>query len=103
MSPFLVLGIAFCIDSAVSGLYFLISTHASIAKATYKNSLMAFALGKLGLDIELKRLKEGLVKLLYNDKTCLFRQSTKDKTEASDNSALALVALNYEELEHSVF
>ena len=39
MSPLLDLGIAFCIASAVDGLYFLINTQANMISATYKNSL----------------------------------------------------------------
>jgi len=72
-------------------------------KSTYKNSLMAFALGRLGYTKELKRIQEGLVRELYDDDERLFDQSTRDKTKIPDNSALALVALEYNSIKHSVF
>jgi hypothetical protein len=65
------------------------------AKSTYKNSLMAQALKKEGSSEELKRLQDGLVKELYDFDERLFNQTTKDKTKVPDNSALALVALEY--------
>ncbi|MBI2630528.1 hypothetical protein HYW76_05495 [Candidatus Pacearchaeota archaeon] len=64
-------------------------------KSTYKNSLMAQALAKTGFIKELKIVQEGLVKELYNFDERLFDQTTKDKTKVPDNSALALVALEY--------
>lgn len=64
-------------------------------KSTYKNSLMAFALGRLEYTKQLRQVQEGLVRELYDSKDNLFYQSTKDKTKVPDNSALALVALKY--------
>jgi hypothetical protein len=72
-------------------------------KSTYKNSLMAFALVRLGYSDELKRLQEGLVRDLYDLKEKLFRQSTNDETKIPDNSALALVALEYNHIKHNLF
>lgn len=62
-------------------------------KSTYKNSLMAQALGKLGHSEELAKVKKGLVRELYDSEERLFNQTTKDKTKVPDNSALALVTL----------
>ncbi len=72
-------------------------------KSTYKNSLMGFALGRLGQYHKLLKLQKGLVSLFYDEKSKLFRQSTTDKTEIPDNSALALVCLNYNHIRHLVF
>ena len=64
-------------------------------KSTYKNSLMAWALERLGYTKELVKLQEGLSKELYDSGERLFNQTTKDNTKVPDNSALALVALEF--------
>jgi hypothetical protein len=64
-------------------------------KSTYKNSFMAKALAKLGYVEELAELQKGLVRELYDFEKKLFNQTTRDKTKVPDNSALALVALEY--------
>jgi len=72
-------------------------------KSTYKNSLMAFALGRLGYNKQLKRIQVGLVRELYNPNERLFDQTTRDKTKVPDNSTLALVAIEYDNLKHKIF
>jgi len=72
-------------------------------KSTYKNSLMALALGKLTYEKKLGRVQDGLVRELYDPSENLFCQTTKDQTKVPDNSALALVALEYDNIEHLVF
>ncbi|MEI6731628.1 MAG: hypothetical protein WCK90_03015 [archaeon] len=72
-------------------------------KSTYKNSLMAFALGSMGYDCELKNVQKGLIRELYDSKERLFKQSTRDSTLVPDNSALALVALEYDSIQHAIF
>jgi len=64
-------------------------------KSTYKNSFMAKALANLGYVDELAEFQEGLVRELYDFEERLFNQTTRDKTKVPDNSALALVALEY--------
>jgi hypothetical protein len=64
-------------------------------KSTYKNSLMAQSLAKLDYKEELINLQKGLVRELYDSKERLFNQTTIDSTKVPDNSALALVTLNY--------
>ena len=67
-------------------------------KSTYKNSFMAFALGCLGKVKELKDIQKGLVRYLYDHEEKLFNQTTRDPIKVPDNSALALVVLEYENL-----
>tara|TARA_Y100000310_G_scaffold200877_1_gene200948 strand:- start:4683 stop:5633 length:951 start_codon:yes stop_codon:yes gene_type:complete len=64
-------------------------------KSTYKNGLIAQAFGKLGYSEELKGIQEGLIRELYDPNERLFNHSSRDKTKIPDNSALALVALEY--------
>ena len=72
-------------------------------KSTYKNSLMAFVFGKLGLTEELLNVQNGLLKYLYDSKEGLFYQNTKDVTKVADNSLLALITLEYKNLKHILF
>jgi len=72
-------------------------------KSTYKNSFMAFALGKLGHCTELCDVQGGLIRELYDYNDNLFCQTTKDKTKVPDNSALALVALERPMMKLGVF
>ena len=64
-------------------------------KSTYKNSLCILALKKCGFDKAAKNVTEGLIKYLYDSSDGQFFQSTKDKVKVPDNSALALIALEY--------
>lgn len=73
------------------------------AKSTYKNSFLAFVLGELRYFKELKKIQKGLIKELYDSKNKLFNQTTRDSTKVPDNSALALVALEYLNIDHKVF
>lgn len=72
-------------------------------KSSYKNSFMAFALGKLGFKKELKYLQKSLIGELYDSSEGLFNQTTKDKIKIPDNSALALCAIEYKNLKHRIF
>jgi len=65
-------------------------------KSTYKNSLMAKALWRVGYRDEVRRIQEGLIRELYDANEGLFNQTTKDSTKVPDNSMLALVALGYD-------
>lgn len=71
--------------------------------STYKNGLCGIALGKLGFVELLGRLQKGLVEKLYDFQEGLFIQSTRDNTKIPDNSALALMALKYDNLRHVIF
>jgi hypothetical protein len=79
------------------------STSLDDTKSTYKNSFVAFALGRLGMNEYLSKVQKGLVRYLYDPQEKLFRQSTNDATKIPDNSALALVALEYGNIKHEVF
>lgn len=72
-------------------------------KSTYKNSLMAFVFGKLGMKEELLNVQNGLLRFLYDSRDELFNQNTKDITKVADNSLLALITLEYKNLKHILF
>ena len=72
-------------------------------KSTYKNSLCGIALGMLGRAEQLKKLQAGLEKYLYDESSGLFNMSQTDNLKIPDNSMLALLAIEYDNLPHIVF
>jgi len=72
-------------------------------KSTYKNALIGLAFAKLGFSKELNRLRKSLVDVLYDKDAGLFSMSDTNPEKIPDNSALAVMALDYERLKHIVF
>lgn len=75
----------------------------SPASTTYKNGLCGIALGMLQQEEHLAMLQQGLRQHLYDQEAELFNLSVVDKAAMLDNSILALLALEFNELRHVVF
>ncbi len=72
-------------------------------KSTYKNGLCGIALGMLGRAEQLRKLQTGMEKYLYDENSGLFNMSQTDNLKVPDNSMLALLAMEYDNLAHLVF
>jgi hypothetical protein len=79
------------------------SNSVDLIKSTYKNSLMAFALAKTGHKKDFQALQKSLIEYLFDEKTSLFNQTSKDRTHVPDNSILALLVLDYISSNQEVF